>query len=90
MKNRGSVKEKAPDIESAMSELVFDRIDAVLAEILKEISLADLQNMRTITDLTGICSLFKNSFKGMTSLKKIAIFQTDLWSAEFKVTAKLS
>ena len=57
---------------------MFDRIDAVLAEILKEISLADLQNMRTITTNGNTCSLFKNSFKRNDKLKKIAIFQTDL------------
>lgn len=52
-KTEESVKEKAPDIESAMSELVFDRIDAVLAEILKEISLADLAKYANDYGLNG-------------------------------------
>jgi len=52
-KTEESVKEKAPDIESAMSELVFVRIDAVLAEILKEISLADLAKYANDYGLNG-------------------------------------
>ena len=71
MKNRGIGQRKAPDIESAMSELVFDRIDAVLAEILKEISLADLAKHANDYGLNGnTCSLFKNSFKRNDKLEE--------------------